>query len=222
MKEQLDEEGMRYFSGARRDMLAFIPENTRLVLEIGCGAGQFSRSIQQKFGAETWGIEPNQQAAALAEQVLHRVLTGTVEEHLKNLPDNFFDCICMNDVIEHIADPWVVLQQLKGKLAKSGVLIASIPNVRHYKNLNNLLMRGDWFYTDSGVLDKTHLRFFTPKSMQRMFAECGYSIIRFQGVRQSRKFFLRVMRWFSFGALWDIAFMQFAIVAAPLSAPETQ
>jgi len=209
------EDDLQYFSGLRRDMVQFVPSGIQTMLEIGCGVGEFSRVIQQQFDAEVWGIEPNAEAAVLAAAVLKKVLNGTIEANIDNLPDAFFDCICMNDVIEHLVDPWTVLQQLKAKLTPNGVLVASIPNVRHYKNLENLLLRGDWRYTDAGLLDRTHLRFFTPKSMQRFFSECGYRMTRFGGIRQSRKFKLRVLCWLSFGRLWDIAYLQFAIVARP-------
>jgi 2-polyprenyl-3-methyl-5-hydroxy-6-metoxy-1,4-benzoquinol methylase len=216
MKEpKTGNDNLQYFSSARQDMIQFVPKTTRTLLEIGCGTGEFSRAIQLAHGSEVWGIEPNIEAATHAGRVLTHVLTGTIEAHINNLPNSFFDCICMNDVIEHLINPWEILQQLKGKLTPQGVLICSIPNVRHYKNLKALLIDGDWRYTDSGVLDKTHLRFFTPKSMQRMFTECDYSISRFQGIRQSRKFLLRILRWLSIGALRDIAYMQFAIVATP-------
>jgi 2-polyprenyl-3-methyl-5-hydroxy-6-metoxy-1,4-benzoquinol methylase len=202
-----------YYGHARADMLIHIPQSVKTVLEIGCGKGEFSRSIQAKCSAEIWGVELNNAAAELANQHLHTVFCGPIEQHLDALPDNYFDCLCMNDVIEHLVDPWQVLQSLRTKLKPNGIIVASIPNVRHYKNLSSLLLNADWQYADSGTLDRTHLRFFTHKSMQRLFNEAGYRVVTIQGVRRSRKFKLAVLNFLSGGRLWDIAYLQFAIVA---------
>ena len=198
-------------------MIPYIPKSTRRLLDIGCGKGEFARTVHEKLGAETWGIEPNIDAATHAKSNLQHVLTGSVESHIENLPDGHFDCISLNDVIEHLIDPWAVVGMLRSKLTSNGVIVASIPNIRHYKVLGDLLFHAEWRYTDSGVLDKTHLRFFTPKSLHRFFEECGYSIADFRGVRESRKLKLRLLRWLSFGHLWDVAYKQFAIVAKPHS-----
>lgn len=202
-----------YYGHTRSDMLAHIPESVKTVLEIGCGNGEFSRGIQAKCDAEIWGVELNSTAAGLAGQHLHKVLCGPIEQHVGALPDNYFDCICMNDVIEHLVDPWQVLQSLQTKLSPSGIIVASIPNVRHYKNLGSLLLNADWQYVDSGTLDRTHLRFFTHKSMQRLFNEAGYRVEKIQGVKRSRKHKLAVLNFLSGGRLWDIVYLQFAVVA---------
>ena len=185
------------------------------MLEVGCGVGGFSKAVKDGLGAEVWGIEPNAEAAEYCRAVLDHVFVGSVESHIKDLPDGFFDCICMNDVIEHLVDPWAVLSALRVKLSKTGVIVASVPNVRHYKNLSDLLLRGEWEYTDSGILDKTHLRFFTAKSARRLFEESGYVVAELRGINRSRKFKLRMLNWLSFGSLWDISCLQFAIMVRP-------
>ncbi len=202
-----------YYGQTRSDMLAHIPPSVKTVLEIGCGNGEFSRGIQAKCGAEIWGVELNSTAAELASRHLHKVFCGPIEQHVDALPNHYFDCICMNDVIEHLVDPWRVLQSLRAKLKPDGIVVASIPNVRHYKNLGSLLLNGDWQYVDSGTLDRTHLRFFTHKSMQRLFNDSGYRVEKIQGVKRSRKFKLAALNFLSGGRLWDIAYLQFAIVA---------
>ncbi|MDB6060254.1 MAG: class SAM-dependent methyltransferase [Verrucomicrobiaceae bacterium] len=204
-----------YYGSARNDMLAHIPESTKTVLEIGCGRGEFSRAIQQKCSAEVWGVELFAEAAEQARLTLHKVFVGPIEQQLNNLPDRYFDCICMNDVIEHLLNPWQVLSALKTKLKPNGIIVASIPNIRHYKNLHNLLIGADWLYTDAGILDRTHLRFFTHKSMQRLFEESGYTINKIQGVKKSRKFKLKFLNFISGGKFWDIAYLHFAVIATP-------
>lgn len=206
-----------YYNQSRAEMLNQVPDAVKTVLEIGCGTGEFSRNIQSRCGAETWGVELNDNAAEQARKYLHTVFCGAIEDHFDELPNAYFDCICMNDVIEHLVDPWQVLSSLKGKLRPDGVIVASIPNVRHYESLGKLLLHADWQYTDSGTLDRTHLRFFTYKSMQRLFCEAGYTTLKIQGLKRSRKFKLKVLNWLSGGKLWDLAYLQFAIVATPAS-----
>lgn len=194
-------------------MVDFVPVDAGRILEIGCGAGYFARSLRERNpGIELWGVEPSP-AAELAAGVMDRMLNGTLEQYMDSLPDGYFTVICMNDVIEHLVDPWSALRALRCKLAPGGVLVASIPNVRHYKNLESLLLGGEWMYNDAGTLDRTHLRFFTPKSMQRLFDECGYTIHRMQGIRRSRKLRVRIWNLLFGGRLWDAFYLQFAIVA---------
>jgi 2-polyprenyl-3-methyl-5-hydroxy-6-metoxy-1,4-benzoquinol methylase len=204
-----------YFANRRADMLDFVPIDVRHVLEIGCGAGGFARGLRERNASiELWGVEPSP-AADQASGVMDRVLKGTVEHYMDALPEGYFDAICMNDVIEHLLDPWSALRALRSKLAPRGVLVASIPNVRHYRNLESLLLDGEWMYRDEGTLDRTHLRFFTPKSMRRLFDECGYEIEHMQGIRRSRKLRLKLWNLLFAGRLWDAFYLQFAIVARP-------
>lgn len=211
--QQHDSGDHSYFANARAEMLAFVPASVRTALDIGCGNGVFGASIQSKFGAEVWGVELTA-AAAEASKILHKVFCGPIQEQMADLPDQYFDCICLNDVVEHLIDPWSVLRQLQHKLTPRGVIVASIPNVRHYKNLWQLLVDGSWTYTDAGILDRTHLRFFTPLSMRQMFTDCGYRVTTMQGLRGSKKFKVKLWRYISCGKLWDIVYPQFAVVAA--------
>lgn len=203
-----------YYDNARREMLAFVPQDAYRILDIGCGSGAFARLLQESTRKEIWGIELDASAAAIATASMHKVMCGPAEQHLDALPDHYFDCIVLNDVLEHLIDPWGMLIKLKNKLSAVGVIVASIPNVRHYKNLWNLLAAGDWQYTDAGILDKTHLRFFTARTTRQLFEDQGYRIVEFQGLRGTRKFKIKLLQWLTLGRCWDIAFPQFAIVAA--------
>lgn len=125
-----------YYQHRRDEMLAYIPPDVSRTLEIGCGAGTFSAQIKDTLGAETWGVEYQATVATLAAQKLHRVLAGSVENALPNLPRHYFDCVIFNDVLEHLVDPYSTLVQVKGLLNETGVGIAATaatPRAAHLK-----------------------------------------------------------------------------------------
>ena len=166
----------------RVEVAPFLPpvRASTVFLEIGCGYGNFRGNVSRD--CDYWGIEPSATVAQLAAQQLDRVLTGTFEQVFDNLPDHHFDCVICNDVIEHMDDVDGFLRVIQTKLKPGGVLVGSIPNVRYIDNLTNLLLRKDWHYVDSGILDRTHLRFFTQKSLLRTFAANGYTVEQFAGL----------------------------------------
>jgi len=203
-----------YFAGVRPEMLAFIPEDARLILEIGCGAGEFGAAMKAQFGAEVTGVELFPDAAESARQRLDRVISGDVEKDVLDLPPGHFDCIVCNDVLEHLVDPWTVLGHLRAFVRENGALVVSIPNVRHHKVVRRLLWPGEWRYEQSGVLDRTHLRFFTEKTACEMVEAAGFRIERVQGInRSSFPVWLRLLNWIVRGGFEDMRYLQFAIVA---------
>ncbi|MDP3353665.1 MAG: class I SAM-dependent methyltransferase [Flavobacteriaceae bacterium] len=212
----MEEKKIKYYSNSRPDMLKLIPSTSKKTLEIGCGRGNFSSQLVQK-GVETWGIEPNKISAENAQEKLFKVLVGTLDEMLNQLPDNYFDAIILNDVLEHLIYPWEDMKNLKGKLSDNGVLISSIPNVRYAKNLFHLLLMKNWEYKESGILDSTHFRFFTKKSIISMHKKSGYTIQKIKGINVTKSvlffpFALIVNIFFLFTQL-DIFYMQYATVA---------
>jgi SAM-dependent methyltransferase len=171
-----------YYNTSRPDVACFLPDTFSYTLEIGCGAGGFTRRYLGK-AVERWGIEPNQSAAEAARPSFTHLLCGAYDDVAEQLPDRYFDLVIVNDVIEHMPDHDRFLQDIKRKLAPGGVLVGSVPNVRHFTTLAKLLVAADWPYSDSGVLDRTHLRFFTKKSLRRTLLENGYQIERLEGIR---------------------------------------
>jgi 2-polyprenyl-3-methyl-5-hydroxy-6-metoxy-1,4-benzoquinol methylase len=117
---------------------------------------------------------------------LDKVFIGECEKHIDALPDNYFDAIYFNDVLEHLVDPYTVLKKMRSKLTSTGVLISSIPNVRYHNTFIKVLVNKDWQYRSHGVMDFTHLRFFTEKSIIRMYEESGYNIKLSEGINKSR------------------------------------
>ena len=163
-----------YFRHARPEMMAFIPSRRRTVLDIGCGEGWFSASIT---GAEElWGVEPDPKSVGVAQSSMHAVLAGTYDQVASRLPDNYFDVVVCNDVIEHMPDHDAFLRNIKRKIAPGGVIVGSVPNVRYFRNLFETLVLKDWDYREEGILDRTHFRFFTQKSLRRSLQASGFSI----------------------------------------------
>jgi 2-polyprenyl-3-methyl-5-hydroxy-6-metoxy-1,4-benzoquinol methylase len=206
----------QYYQHERTEMLPFIPSTVSCTLEVGCGAGSFSVLIRDKLGAETWGIEPQPDAAGLAAQKLHRVLAGSMESTLSDLPRHYFDCIIFNDVLEHLVDPYAMLTKVQDLLSETGVVVASIPNIRHWPEFVDYTMRGNWNYVNAGVLDRTHLRFFTKRSIIATIAQCGYELLTLQGINPHYSRAQKIASLFSMGSLADTLYQQYAVVARPI------
>lgn len=172
-----------YYQGERPEVLPFLPAHYSRVLEIGCGDGGFRLLVRKD--CEYWGVEREAPAARAAEQQLDKVLAGAFEEVYAQLPEHYFDLVICNDVIEHLPDHARFLGEIQEKMGTGGYLVGSIPNVRYYKVLVSLLLLRDWRYTTKGILDSTHLRFFTRKSLARTFREHGFQVDRLQGINSA-------------------------------------
>lgn len=169
-----------YFKGKRDELEKFIPSNVKTILEVGCGEGGFRASFGNEV--EYWGVEPNKEVSKIAKSQLYKVFNATYKEVETDIPDNYFDLIVCNDVIEHMVDHDYFFKNIKDKMKEDGKLLISIPNVRYIYNLYNLIFKKDWNYEKQGVLDKTHLRFFTKKSLIDTLTRHGYKIEKFEGI----------------------------------------
>jgi len=167
---------VRYSTGIRQDIIDLF--NTAYdeqinVLEVGCACGATLLKIKDTYKkANLYGIELNEECAEIAG-CFAKVKTGNIEHGLIDYPDNFFDYIIFGDVLEHLNNPWEVVSNIRRNLKSDGQVIASIPNVMHYSVLRNLI-NGNWTYEEAGLLDRTHLRFFTWNEIDKMFKEAGY------------------------------------------------
>lgn len=203
-----------YYEHERLEMLPFLPTSCDRVLEVGCASGQFARAVRrQRQITEYWGVEPAPAAAVKAQAVLDRCLTEQFSDRLE-LPRRYFDCVLFLDSLEHMVDPFAALTFCRHLLRQSGVIVASIPNIRYFDTLWSIVIQKEWRYEEAGVLDRTHLRFFTEKSIRRTFAELGYEINALEGLHplNSRRF-----RWVNRALcnwLADTQFPQYAVVAA--------
>ena len=210
-----------YYEDTRPEMQSYVPATVRRLLEVGCGEGNFAAAIKASRGCETWGADLSPTAAAIAAKRLDRVLCGDFASVLGQLPASCFDCVVFNDVLEHLSDPFSALVGIQTCLAPGGVVVASIPNVRHISAFKCYVMHADWKYEDVGVLDKTHLRFFTKKSIVRMFESLGYVLERIEGINASPSWKLKVANALLLGALSDVRYLQFACVARPAGRART-
>lgn len=158
----------------RLEVAELVPPS-RKVLDVGCHKGAFGAALALR-GSEVWGIEPDQEAAAVAASRLRKVVVGKYPEDFHE--SESFDCIVFNDVLEHMVDPTAALIAARQHLSPRGYVVASIPNVRNIRVLWPLAMRGRWDYQDVGILDRTHLRFFTPTTMRELFEQHHYQVER--------------------------------------------
>lgn len=173
-------ESNNYYNNNRQEMLDFLPDSYTKVLEVGCGKGKFKDNLESN--CEYWGVEQNKSIGKNAENKLYKVLIGDFMKINDQLPNKYFDLIICNDIIEHIDDYNLFLKILKKKMNADARIVGSIPNVRFYSNLIRLIIFRDWEYLDDGILDKTHLRFFTKKSLRRTFQNNNFLIEKFYGI----------------------------------------
>jgi 2-polyprenyl-3-methyl-5-hydroxy-6-metoxy-1,4-benzoquinol methylase len=202
-------------------MVAFVPAQARRILDVGCGQGCFAARLKAERSVEVWGIELDPLAAGMAAQRLDRILQGDAVALASALPDEHFDCIVLNDLLEHLVSPETLLGLLRAKLGPGGCLVASLPNVRHFPHLWELVVRGRWEYADEGILDRTHLRFFTRRSMRRLFEAAGYDLVRQVGINPTRSWKFRLANALACGRLADARWLQFACLAVPRPAAAT-
>jgi GT2 family glycosyltransferase/2-polyprenyl-3-methyl-5-hydroxy-6-metoxy-1,4-benzoquinol methylase/tetratricopeptide (TPR) repeat protein len=166
-----------YYELARPELVALIPPTARRVLDVGCAAGRLGQALKARQEARVCGIEIDPDAAGEAKRHLDQVIVGDLERLEVPFPEGHFDCIVCGDVLEHLAEPGRFLERARRWLAPDGCLVASIPNVRHHSVIRSLL-GGDWTYEPAGLLDRTHLRFFTRREIEKLFYRAGFGLRR--------------------------------------------
>ncbi len=147
------------------------------ILDIGCGSGLLGKTIKAaNASAVVYGLDYSDSAGKLAVKVLDRY--DTVDLDNQNLPhyDRRFDLIIIGDVLEHLKRPDQLLNTLHEVLAVAGVVLISVPNVAHFR-IRKTLLAGRFRYTDTGILDRTHLKFFTRETLYQMVTACGYKVL---------------------------------------------
>jgi 2-polyprenyl-3-methyl-5-hydroxy-6-metoxy-1,4-benzoquinol methylase len=184
-----------YVLNERRDVYDVMPKSITTLLDVGCSRGGFCQLVKLNHPTVTvWGIEADPEAAAEAKPRPDRVIVGSFPEDVPADAPRF-DAILFSDVLEHMEDPWAALGAARKFLSPDGVVMASIPNIRHWSGIRSILIRGDFTYTDTGLFDRTHLRFFTRSTMLAMFAGAGYRAERIVPTGISERLAARAVRW---------------------------
>src|SRR5213595_2278246 len=163
--------------GSTHNLVLDLVEPGSRVLEFGCASGYMSEALRDRLGASVVGVELDAEAAQLAAPYTERRLVGDAEELdlVTELGGERFDAILFADVLEHLRDPAALLKRVRPLVAENGVVIASIPNVAH-ASVRLALLGGSFRYREEGLLDETHLRFFTREGVQDLFESSGYLI----------------------------------------------
>jgi SAM-dependent methyltransferase len=172
----MDSKTDEYFSSARKEIEPLLPKSASCVLEIGCGSGATLRWLRTiRIVDYAYGVEIVPSIAERARSVFDEVFCGNIET-TQLTANRKFDLILALDVLEHLVDPWAALRMLANRLQPNGTFIASIPNAAHWNLAAPLFWNGSWDYAHDGILDKTHLRFFTKKSARALFESEGFVI----------------------------------------------
>ncbi len=166
-----------YYSDAKPELLELIDPRGLRILDAGCAGGSNGEMMKRRGAREVVGIELSPAAAEQARARLDRVIVGDLATvDLGELAAEPFDALLLIDVIEHLLDPQASLRRLLETLRPGGVVVASIPNVAHVWVLANLLA-GRWPQKDSGIFDRTHLRFFARRDMVRLLDSAGLDVL---------------------------------------------
>ncbi len=169
-----------YFDTVRREIEPLLPAISSRVLDLGCGAGATLAWLKQAGRCDaTVGVEMMESAAAIARGRVDEMFVGDATLLVESAFDaGSFDLVLCLDVLEHLVDPWAFVAKLPRLLKPGGLLIASLPNVRHLRVVLPLLLAGRWRYEASGILDRTHLRFFTRRSALELMSGEGLEVER--------------------------------------------
>lgn len=217
MEVYYTEKQITYFDRVRYDIISLIPKNSdQKIIEIGAGAcdtlvalkeGGLAKSVT---GVELFHFPDSNQQNPLID----KLIVGDIEKDDVVLPEDYFDVVICGDVLEHLIDPWLVIEKLSVSLKKGGILIASIPNVREVSVLYKILFKGDFQYSESGMLDKTHLRFFCKKNILKLLSTSKLTVKNVTSTMMTaKKSRRRVINRLTFGLLEEFLVNQYIVVS---------
>ena len=202
-----------YFESSRDDVARLVPPTCARVLDVGCGFGGLGRTLAKRGVHELYGVERNPDAPARLEGLYRQHWIGDVETVVSRLPESHFDCVVFADILEHLVDPWTAVKRYARLLKPDGVIVASIPNVRNFALLASLIVRGRWTYRDHGLLDRTHLRFFTRTEIARLFEDAGFDIETWATNRDRYPLAVRLAACVPLALVPDLSVVQFLVRA---------
>jgi 2-polyprenyl-3-methyl-5-hydroxy-6-metoxy-1,4-benzoquinol methylase len=178
MENLYSEKSDNYYSLPRLDILSLINDKHKKILEIGCAFGELGKSIKRNFPEVIIdGIELNPHSRDFLLDIYNNVSIGNIEFLDFSKIDNEYDLIIIADVLEHLYDPWRILNLLHEKLSDNGNVIVSVPNLRNSGILFNLIVRGRFEYAESGLMDRTHIRWFTRHEIIQALDDAGLQVL---------------------------------------------
>lgn len=155
-----------------------IPSATKRLLDIGCGSGALGKIVGQEIGCEVVGVTFSEAEAALASENLDQVIVQDLNDFDPNSL-GLFDCVICSHVLEHLYQPQSLLEQIHKILLPQATVIVALPNVLYWKQRLQFL-RGSFKYTEGGLMDRTHFRFFDWKTAHQLIQESGYKVLEAQ------------------------------------------
>ncbi len=161
-------------------------------MDVGCGAGALGAALKlERPSLQVRGVEIVPEAAERARAVLDDVATMSADDPL---PDHWPrpDCVLFADVLEHLLDPWSTLRSWRERVLEGGWIVVSLPNVGHHSVVRDLI-RGDWRYASEGLLDRTHVRFFTRATAVELVEQANFQIERVRRMTLAGNWIVR--RW---------------------------
>jgi 2-polyprenyl-3-methyl-5-hydroxy-6-metoxy-1,4-benzoquinol methylase len=203
-----------YFNQLREELIELIPnKNNNKVLEIGAAGGYLLVELKKrKIASEVVGVDlmhlPNTKQN---NPDIDKFIFGNIENMDLNLPENYFDVIICGDVLEHLIDPWSVLSKIHKFLKAGGVIILSIPNFREFFTLYTIVVKADFAYSEYGILDKTHLRFFCKKNILALLTGTSYKPLSLHSTYISGS--MRTLNKLTFNLFKDFLTKQYLVVA---------
>lgn len=174
-----------YFSNIRHDLLALLSESDKnlKVMEIGAAYGETLYYIKSKgIASEVVGVDIFEDKKNKENyKNIDRFIFGNIENI--DFPEyyNYFDLILFPDVLEHLIEPKNALSKAHKYLKSDGIIIVSMPNIRHYSAIKKIFIKGDFSYEESGIFDTTHLRFYCRKNIKELLESSGFKTIIEQG-----------------------------------------
>ncbi len=221
------EENIEYYGYVRTDVTDYmssyflantISKKNSNALEVGCGAGGTGKLIKEKFGiAKYVGVELVPEIAVKAEKNLDTAICGDFEKMIANnalsgVDENKYGLVLFLDTLEHMYDPWMVLKKVRNWMAEDGYLVISIPNAGHISVVKKLLT--DKFqYEKSGLLDLTHIRFFTFFTIKKMLEDSGYEIAGYTTLNDLAIFKIKLFNFLTFGVFKKQFVISYTMIA---------
>jgi SAM-dependent methyltransferase len=201
-----------YYNSTKSYLWNLIPDGPNVIMDLGCASGRLGEKLLElRKASELIGVELFEPAAKEAMKYYKVVHVGDIEEININY-SRHFDVVICSDILEHLKEPSSVLKKMHGWLKDDGKLVCCIPNVRYWRVLRDLIIQGNWEYTSEGILDKTHLRFFTLRSFKKMLIDNSFVVV-YEGVRIAGGPKHRIVNRLTFGIFKEFLGLQILICA---------